>query len=136
MSDLSGLLNGLLGSEADGGPEGMDGLFDLLGGLLQSAPAEKKEEGRQEPRKPPDMPDLEQMMKIVSQLRSDEHGDGDQRPGGNKNIRLLQALQPHLTPERAARADEVIKILRLANLLPLLRFFGGPEEKTGDGEEK
>ncbi|MCI5808845.1 MAG: hypothetical protein MR208_02845 [Oscillospiraceae bacterium] len=125
MSDLSGLLNGLLGSEADGGPEGMDGLFDLLGGLLQSAPAEKKEEGRQEPRKPPDMPDLEQMMKIVSQLRSDD-----------KNIRLLQALQPHLTPERAARADEVIKILRLANLLPLLRFFGGPEEKTGDGEEK
>ena len=122
MSDLSGLLNGLLGSEADGGPEGMDGLFDLLGGLLQSAPAEKKEEGRQEPRKPPD---LEQMMKIVSQLRSDD-----------KNIRLLQALQPHLTPERAARADEVIKILRLANLLPLLRFFGGPEEKTGDGEEK
>ena len=125
MSDLSGLLNGLLGSEADGGPEGMDGLFDLLGGLLQSAPAEKKEEGRQEPRKPPDMPDLEQMMKIVSQLRSDD-----------KNIRLLQALQPHLTPERAARADEVIKILRLANLLPVLRFFGGPEEKTGDGEEK
>ena len=125
MSDLSGLLNGLLGSEADGGPEGMDGLFDLLGGLLQSAPAEKKEDGRQEPRKPPDMPDLEQMMKIVSQLRSDD-----------KNIRLLQALQPHLTPERAARADEVIKILRLANLLPLLRFFGGPEEKTGDGEEK
>lgn len=125
MSDLSGLLNGLLGSEADGGPEGMDGLFDLLGGLLQSAPAEKKEEGREEPRKPPDMPDLEQMMKIVSQLRSDD-----------KNIRLLQALQPHLTPERAARADEVIKILRLANLLPLLRFFGGPEEKTGDGEEK
>ncbi|HAG57390.1 MAG TPA: hypothetical protein DF364_00875 [Ruminococcaceae bacterium] len=125
MSDLSGLLNGLLGSEADGGSEGMDGLFDLLGGLLQSAPAEKKEEGRQEPRKPPDMPDLEQMMKIVSQLRSDD-----------KNIRLLQALQPHLTPERAARADEVIKILRLANLLPLLRFFGGPEEKTGDGEEK
>lgn len=125
MSDLSGLLNGLLGSEADGGPKGMDGLFDLLGGLLQSAPAEKKEEGRQEPRKPPDMPDLEQMMKIVSQLRSDD-----------KNIRLLQALQPHLTPERAARADEVIKILRLANLLPLLRFFGGPEEKTGDGEEK
>ena len=118
MSDLSGLLNGLLGSEADGGSEGMDGLFDLLGGLLQSAPAEKKEEGRQEPRKPPDMPDLEQMMKIVSQLRSDD-----------KNIRLLQALQPHLTPERAARADEVIKILRLANLLPLLRFFGGPEEK-------
>ena len=125
MSDLSGLLNGLLGSEADGGSEGMYGLFDLLGGLLQSAPAEKKEEGRQEPRKPPDMPDLEQMMKIVSQLRSDD-----------KNIRLLQALQPHLTPERAARADEVIKILRLANLLPLLRFFGGPEEKTGDGEEK
>ncbi|MGN0624741.1 MAG: hypothetical protein ACI4I8_00575 [Oscillospiraceae bacterium] len=125
MSDLSGLLNGLLGSEADGGSEGMDGLFDLLGGLLQSAPAEKKEEGRQEPRKPPDMPDLEQMMKIVSQLRADD-----------KNIRLLQALQPHLTPERAARADEVIKILRLANLLPLLRFFGGPEEKTGDGEEK
>ncbi|MDD3192649.1 MAG: hypothetical protein PHE47_02150 [Oscillospiraceae bacterium] len=122
MGDLSDLLGGLLGSEPGGDPGGMDGLFDLLGGLLQSAPAEKKEPPKE---KTPDTPDFEQILKIISQLQADD-----------KNIRLLRALQPHLTPERAARAEDVIKIMRLANLLPLLRFSGGAEEKTGDGEEQ
>lgn len=43
MSELSDLLDGLLGSEAGKDSGGMDGLFDLLGGLMQSAPSQKKE---------------------------------------------------------------------------------------------
>lgn len=43
MSELSDLLGGLLGSEAGKDSGGMDGLFDLLGGLIQSAPSQKKE---------------------------------------------------------------------------------------------
>lgn len=125
MSELSDLLGGLLGNEAGKDSGGMDGLFDLLGGLMQSAPAQK-ESPQQETSgaKGPDAADFEQILHIVSKLQDDD-----------KNIRLLRALQPHLTPERAARTEDVIKIMRLANLLPLLRFSSGPEEKTADKEE-
>ena len=122
MSELSDLLGGLLGSEAGKDSGGMDGLFDLLGGLMQSAPSQKKEPS---PEEPPDTADFEQILRIVSKLQDDD-----------KNIRLLRALQPHLTPERAARTEDVIKIMRLANLLPLLRFSSGPEAKTADEEER
>ena len=120
MSELSDLLDGLLGSEAGKDSGGMDGLFDLLGGLMQSAPSQKKEPSPEEPpgAKAPDTADFEQILRIVSKLQDDD-----------KNIRLLRALQPHLTPERAARTEDVIKIMRLANLLPLLRFSSGPEAK-------
>ena len=126
MSELSDLLGGLLGNEAGKDSGGMDGLFDLLGGLMQSAPAQK-ESPQQETSgaKGPDAADFEQILHIVSKLQDDD-----------KNIRLLRALQPHLTPERAARTEDVIKIMRLANLLPLLRFSSGPEEKTADKEER
>ena len=49
MSELSDLLGGLLGSEAGKDSGGMDGLFDLLGGLMQSAPSQKKEPSPEEP---------------------------------------------------------------------------------------
>ena len=126
MSELSDLLGGLLGNEAGKDSGGMDGLFDLLGGLMQSAPAQK-ESPQQETSgaKGPDAADFEQILHIVSKLQDDD-----------KNIRLLRALQPHLTPERAARTEDAIKIMRLANLLPLLRFSSGPEEKTADKEER
>lgn len=42
MSELSDLLGGLLGNEAGKDSGGMDGLFDLLGGLMQSAPAPER----------------------------------------------------------------------------------------------
>lgn len=92
MSELSDLLGGLLGNEAGKDSGGMDGLFDLLGGLMQSAPAQK-ESPQQETSgaKGPDAADFEQILHIVSKLQDDD-----------KNIRLLRALQPHLTPERAA----------------------------------
>ena len=127
MSELSDLLDGLLGSEAGKDSGGMDGLFDLLGGLMQSAPSQKKEPSPEEPpgAKAPDTADFEQILRIVSKLQDDD-----------KNIRLLRALQLHLTPERAARTEDVIKIMRLANLLPLLRFSSGPEAKTADEEER
>ena len=123
MSELSDLLDGLLGSEAGKDSGGMDGLFDLLGGLMQSAPSQKKEPSPEEPpgAKAPDTADFEQILRIVSKLQDDD-----------KNIRLLRAL----TPERAARTEDVIKIMRLANLLPLLRFSSGPEAKTADEEER
>ena len=46
MSELSDLLGGLLGSEAGKDSGGMDGLFDLLGGLMQSAHRRRKNRHR------------------------------------------------------------------------------------------
>lgn len=120
MSELSDLLGGLLGNETGGESSEIGGLFDLLGGLIQSA-----EPGKSGPDNTPDTGDFDQILRAVSKFQEDD-----------KNIRLLRALQPHLTPERAARAEDVIKLMRLANLLPLLRIFGEAEEKTVYGEER
>ncbi len=44
------------------------------------------------------------------------------------NTDLLRALNPHFSPERAARVDDAIRILQLLRLLPILTaggFFRG-----------
>ncbi len=60
-----------LGNEAGKDLGGMDGLFDLLGGLMQSAPAQK-ESPQQETSgaKGPDAADFEQILHIVSSCRT------------------------------------------------------------------
>lgn len=40
------------------------------------------------------------------------------------NIRLIMALKPLLSEEKRAKADKVIKILKLINLLPLIKDSG------------
>lgn len=122
MSELSDLLGGLLGNESGGESEDISGLLGLLGGLTPPAGAGQ---ARTQKEPSPDMGDLDQILKIVSSLQEDD-----------KNIRLLRALQPHLTPDRAARAEDVIKLMRLANLLPLLQSFGSGRKKTVYGEER
>ncbi len=122
MNELSDLLGSLLGGSTEGPAEGMDGLLDLLGGLVSTEPAEKKEKAKEHAS---GMPDLEKMMEIVSRLQADD-----------KNIRLLRALQPHLTPDRAARVDDVIQVMRLLNLMPLLQLSGGQEKPPDKREEK
>ena len=76
MNELSDLLGSLLGGSTEGPAEGMDGLLDLLGGLVSTEPAEKKEKAKEHAS---GMPDLEKMMEIVSRLQADD-----------KNIRLLR----------------------------------------------
>ncbi len=122
MNELSDLLSGLLGSENGKESDDLGGLFDLLGGLIQSAPTDK---GEPDNERVSNTGDLDQILKIVSKFQEDD-----------KNIRLLRALQPHLTPERAARAEDVIKLMRLTNLLPLLQIFGESERKTVHREER
>ena len=46
MNELSDLLGSLLGGSTEGPAEGMDGLLDLLGGLVSTEPAEKKEKAK------------------------------------------------------------------------------------------
>ena len=122
MSELSDLLGGLLGNESSGESDEIGGLFNLLGGLMQPSGTEQGGSGKASA---PDIGDLDQILKIILAMPEDD-----------KNIHLLRALQPHLTPERAARAEDVIKLMRLANLLPLLQSFGEREKKTFHREER
>ena len=55
------------------------------------------------------------LMKIGNLLQSKQEDD---------RTRLLQALRPLLTPARQTRVDKAIRLLRLAELLPLLKEAG------------
>lgn len=39
----------------------------------------------------------------------------------NKNVDLINALKPHLRPETRDKADQALKIIKLFEVLPLLR---------------
>lgn len=39
----------------------------------------------------------------------------------NKNVDLIMALKPHLRPETQNKADQAMKIIKLFEVLPLLR---------------
>jgi hypothetical protein len=39
----------------------------------------------------------------------------------NKNVDLIMALKPHLSPETQNKADQAMRILKLFEILPLLR---------------
>lgn len=42
----------------------------------------------------------------------------------DKNIELIEALRPHLSADRQAKADEAVKILRLLRLWPVIKESG------------
>ena len=58
---------------------------------------------------------LGKIMSVVSKLKSD-HDDN--------RARLLLALKPHLSAPRREKVDTAIKLLKLIDLLPLLRESG------------
>lgn len=39
----------------------------------------------------------------------------------NKNVDLIMALKPHLSPDKQNRADQALRILQLFEVLPLLK---------------
>lgn len=39
----------------------------------------------------------------------------------NKNVDLIMALKPHLSPDKQNRADQALRILRLFEVLPLIK---------------
>ncbi|MCM1115849.1 MAG: hypothetical protein NC397_10190 [Clostridium sp.] len=39
----------------------------------------------------------------------------------NKNVDLIMALKPHLSPETQNKADQALRIIKLFEVLPLLR---------------
>lgn len=51
--------------------------------------------------------------RIISAMNSD----------GDKKYRLIEALKPNLSPQRQHKADEAIQILKLFEVLPLIKEF-------------
>lgn len=107
MNDLQELFGALFSPDPPEKGESPDlsGFMQLAGSLF-SAPPEEKEPP------PSSLPDIGQLMSVLSAFGQDD-----------KNILLLKALKPHLSEKRAARADDVIRLMRLVNLLPLLGLF-------------
>lgn len=55
--------------------------------------------------------DMDMIMRAASLLKSDQ---------GDDRSKLLLALKPHLSSSRRERVDKAVKLLRLANVMPLL----------------
>lgn len=95
-SDPAALLSGLLQNR---GPQTPAPAPDPAAGLLNSI--SPKEIGA--------------IMKIGNALKSQKPDDRSQ---------LLLALKPHLSPARQERVDQAVKILRIMDILPLLKESG------------
>lgn len=59
--------------------------------------------------------EIQAMMKIGSALKNQQV---------DERSKLLLALKPHLGAERQEKVDQAVKILKLVNLLPLLKDSG------------
>ena len=58
---------------------------------------------------------LGKIMSVMSRLKSNRDDD---------RARLLLALKPHLSPPRREKVDTAVKLLKLIDLLPLLKDSG------------
>lgn len=116
--DISEQISSLLNS-----PDGMDKLrsaaASLLGGdVPQSGPPAKQEQSPI-PGLPEGMLDgignISSIMRVVSLLKNNKEDD---------RIRLLLALKPHLSSERAVKVDKAVSLLKIAAILPILKEDG------------
>ena len=102
MDDLSAKLSEILGDE-----DSMRRVQELASQLLSKGTA--KTEGQTDDN---DGVDMGKLISVVSKLKS--KGDDDR-------TRLLLALKPHLSSERAKRVDTAVKLLKIIDLLPLIK---------------
>lgn len=60
--------------------------------------------------------DIEAILKLGEMLSSMNASD--------KNTQLLLALKPHLRPENRQKVDNALKLMKIINILPLLKESG------------
>lgn len=114
MDDLSEKLSGILND-----PESMKRVREMAENLFSQKAEENKPqndlssllggEGM------PDPQQLQMLLGLFSKLKSDSD---------DNTSRLLLALKPHLSGDRRERVDTAIKILRLLELLPMIKESG------------
>lgn len=100
MDDLSGKISALLND-----PEGMARFQKMAESLL----SDNKEES------PPMGLDIARLVPIITKINS--------RPTDSR-VSLLLALRPHLSEHRQERLDTAVKLLRVVDMLPLLKESG------------
>ncbi len=110
MDDLNEKLAGILND-----PESMERVRKMAENILGG-----KEENEQKTENAnlggiADGLDLGMLMSLVSKLNSAEE---------DERTHLLQALKPYLSEKRQAKTENAIKILKLLELLPLLKESG------------
>ena len=106
MDDLTDKISALLGDE--GGMERIRQMAEnLLGGEKNVAPPEPA----------PSVPDIDftRLLPLIQRLNS---------PKNDNRSSLLMALRPHLSEKRQQRLDRAVKLLRLADMLPLVQDSG------------
>ncbi|MGN0493945.1 MAG: hypothetical protein ACI4F7_09885 [Acutalibacteraceae bacterium] len=59
--------------------------------------------------------ELQSIMSLISKMKS---------ASDDSRVQLISALRPHLSEERKKRADTAIKILKLLDMLPLIKDSG------------
>lgn len=110
MDDLSEKLAAILND-----PKSLEQVRQMAESLLGGQDAPKTAEAPAAGAALPDMGEVQKIMEILARLRS---SDGDSRTA------LLLALRPHLSEPRQEKVDTAVKILRLIDLLPVLRESG------------
>lgn len=103
MDDLSAKLSEILGDE-----DSMRRVQELASQLLSKEPTL----GEKETNENNDGVDMGRLITLVSKFKN---------KGEDDRTRLLLALKPHLSSERAKRVDTAVKLLKIIDLLPLIR---------------
>lgn len=121
MSDLSAQIGEILSN-----PEAMEQIRNLSGLFSQpaapsAAPAPNPEISAQAPSfsKQPEnsaaeaLPAVMKFMPLIGSLQAEDD-----------STRLLRAVKPFLSPERQARIEQAIKLIRIIKIIPLLKEKG------------
>lgn len=108
MDDISAKLSEILSD-----PESMNRVKEMAESILNKSP--EPEPPKTDLNGLADIGDITQIMGLVSRLQSQ---NDDPRAA------LLSALKPHLSEAKQEKVDTAIKILRLLDLLPLIKESG------------
>ncbi len=108
MDDLSAKLSEILSD-----PESMNRVREMAESILNEKP--QPEPPKNDLSTLADIGEISQIMGLVSKLQS--HND-------DPRAALLSALKPHLSEAKREKVDTAIKILRLLDLLPLIKESG------------
>lgn len=108
MDDISAKLSEILSD-----PESMNRVKEMAESILNKSP--EPEPPKADLNGLADIGDITQIMGLVSRLQSQ---NDDPRAA------LLSALKPHLSEAKQEKVDTAIKILRLLDLLPLIKESG------------
>lgn len=107
MDDLSAKLNEILSDE-----KSLNKFKALAENLLSS---DKEEDGAAEQGFGAGSDEARKILSVFSRVKT---------RGDDKRTALLSALRPNLSPEKQKKVDTAIRLLKLIDMLPLLRESG------------